>query len=72
MSDASETLHMQQVLSVNLDEWTEDQVEALAEMGGNVEVNKRYEACIPRNIKKPRPDSHSDERSNFIRLTTTS
>ncbi|KAL8172331.1 hypothetical protein V2J09_024135 [Rumex salicifolius] len=60
-------VHITKVLSVNLDEWTEDQVEALAEMGGNVAVNKKYEACIPRNIRKPRPESHSDERSNFIR-----
>ncbi|KAL2898327.1 putative ADP-ribosylation factor GTPase-activating protein AGD11, partial [Bienertia sinuspersici] len=55
------------VLSVKLDEWTDDQVDALAEMGGNIVANKKYEACIPGNILKPRPDSAIDERSDFIR-----
>lgn len=57
---------------MNLDEWTEDQVEALAEMGGNLEVNKKYEGCLPSTVKKPRPDSASDERSDFIRLRALS
>lgn len=52
---------------MKLDEWTDDQVDSLAEMGGNIVANKKYEACIPGNIKKPRPDSTIDERSDFIR-----
>ncbi|KAL8154328.1 hypothetical protein V2J09_012088, partial [Rumex salicifolius] len=55
------------VLSVNLDAWTEQQVEALSEMGGNTEVNKKFEACVPGNVKKPKPDSSTDERADFIR-----
>ncbi|KAL2898325.1 putative ADP-ribosylation factor GTPase-activating protein AGD11 [Bienertia sinuspersici] len=60
-------VHITKVLSVKLDEWTDDQVDALAEMGGNIVANKKYEACIPGNILKPRPDSAIDERSDFIR-----
>lgn len=56
-----------QVLSVKLDEWTNEQVDALAEMGGNLAVNKKYEAYTPGNLKKPNPNSFIDERSDFIR-----
>ncbi|GMH30199.1 hypothetical protein Nepgr_032042 [Nepenthes gracilis] len=59
--------HVTKVLSVNLDEWTEEQVKSLAEMGGNLVANLKYEACIPGNIKKPKPDSSIEDRSEFIR-----
>lgn len=52
---------------MKLDDWTEDQVDALEEMGGNIVANKKYEACIPGNVIKPRPDSAIEERSDFIR-----
>lgn len=60
-------VHITKVFSVNLDEWSDEQVTALAEIGGNIAANKKYEACIPDNIIKPRPDSPIDERSDFIR-----
>ncbi|KAL8144529.1 hypothetical protein V2J09_017561 [Rumex salicifolius] len=60
-------VHITKVVSVNLDEWTEDQADALAEIGGNFAVNSKYEATIPADITKPSPESHSDERSQFIR-----
>ncbi|KAK6143300.1 hypothetical protein DH2020_023648 [Rehmannia glutinosa] len=50
-----------------LDEWTNDQVDALIEMGGNTAVNLKYEANIPDNYRKPRPDSSTEERTDFIR-----
>ncbi|KAL6557915.1 putative ADP-ribosylation factor GTPase-activating protein agd11 [Orobanche minor] len=55
------------VLSVKLDEWTHDQVDALIEMGGNTAVNLKYEAHIPDNYRKPKPDSSTEERTDFIR-----
>ncbi|KAL3622616.1 hypothetical protein CASFOL_034027 [Castilleja foliolosa] len=55
------------VLSVKLDAWTDEQVDALIEMGGNDAVNLKYEAHIPENISKPKPDSSTDERADFIR-----
>ncbi|KAL6565463.1 putative ADP-ribosylation factor GTPase-activating protein agd11 [Orobanche hederae] len=60
-------VHISKVLSVKLDEWTHDQVDALIEMGGNTAVNLKYEAHIPDNYRKPKPDSSTEERTDFIR-----
>ncbi|KAL6514890.1 putative ADP-ribosylation factor GTPase-activating protein agd11 [Orobanche gracilis] len=60
-------VHISKVLSVKLDEWTHDQVDALIEMGGNTAVNLKYEAHIPDNYIKPKPDSSTEERTDFIR-----
>ncbi|XP_010556251.1 PREDICTED: probable ADP-ribosylation factor GTPase-activating protein AGD11 isoform X2 [Tarenaya hassleriana] len=60
-------VHISKVLSVKLDEWTDEQVDMLMGFGGNEAVNKKFEACIPNNIKKPKPDSPIEERSDFIR-----
>ena len=60
-------VHISKVLSLNLDEWTDEQVDALVNLGGNTVINKRYEACIPSYIKKPKPNSSIEERSDFIR-----
>ncbi|XP_074286492.1 putative ADP-ribosylation factor GTPase-activating protein AGD11 [Silene latifolia] len=60
-------VHITKVLSVKLDDWTDDQVSILSEMGGNIVANKKYEACIPGNIMKPRSDSSIEERADFIR-----
>lgn len=60
-------MFMPQVLSINLDEWTDEQVDTLVDMGGNDAANLKYEACIPDNLRKPKPDSSIDERSDYIR-----
>ncbi|KAJ3676226.1 hypothetical protein LUZ60_003638 [Juncus effusus] len=60
-------VHISKVLSVKLDEWTNEQVDTLIESGGNNSVNMRYEAFMPENFKKPKPDCSSDERSDFIK-----
>ncbi|PIN04986.1 putative Ca2+-dependent phospholipid-binding protein [Handroanthus impetiginosus] len=36
-------------------------------MGGNTAVNLKYEAHIPENYTKPKPDSSTEERADFIR-----
>ncbi|XP_008813423.1 probable ADP-ribosylation factor GTPase-activating protein AGD11 isoform X2 [Phoenix dactylifera] len=59
--------HISKVLSVKLDEWTDEQVDSLSDGGGNAAVNMRYEAFLPENFKKPRPDSSIEERSDFIK-----
>lgn len=59
--------HVSKVLSIKLDEWTDEQVDTLMGMGGNSEANMKYEASIPDYIRKPRPDSSTEERSDFIR-----
>ncbi|XP_077241677.1 calcium-dependent ARF-type GTPase activating protein family [Tasmannia lanceolata] len=60
-------VHISKVLSVKLDEWTEEQVDSLEDMGGNTAVNMRYEAFLPENLRKPKPDSPIEERVDFIR-----
>ncbi|KAF2930545.1 probable ADP-ribosylation factor GTPase-activating protein AGD11 isoform X2 [Oryza sativa Japonica Group] len=60
-------VHISKVISVNLDEWTDEEVNCLAGSGGNATVNTRYEAFLPENFKKPRHDCTTEERCNFIR-----
>lgn len=56
-----------QVLSVTLDEWSDDQVEAMMEVGGNASANSIYEAYLPEGVKKPRPDAPAEDRAKYIR-----
>ncbi|KAJ9563634.1 hypothetical protein OSB04_008794 [Centaurea solstitialis] len=60
-------VHISKVLSVNLDEWTHEEVDSVIKCGGNRNVNLKYEACMPYNYRKPRPDSSIEERMEFIR-----
>lgn len=60
-------VHISKVLSLNLDDWTDEQVDSLVNLGGNTLINKKYEACVPSYIKKPKPNSSIEERSDFIR-----
>ncbi|CAD5322417.1 unnamed protein product [Arabidopsis thaliana] len=60
-------VHISKVLSVKLDEWTDDQVDMLVGYGGNTAVNERFEACNIDQSKKPKPDSTNEERNDFIR-----
>ncbi|KAL4290660.1 hypothetical protein GQ457_14G018640 [Hibiscus cannabinus] len=60
-------VHISKVFSVKLDEWTDDQVDSLENLGGNNLANKKYEAYLPDNITKPTPDSSNEERADFIK-----
>lgn len=55
------------VLSVTLDEWSEEDIDSMVEVGGNSSANSIYEAYIPKGISKPKPNASIDERSKFIR-----
>ncbi|MBA0638130.1 hypothetical protein Godav_025868 [Gossypium davidsonii] len=55
------------VLSVQLDDWSDEDIDAMIEVGGNSSANLIYEAYIPEGYSKPGPDSTHDERSRFIR-----
>ncbi|KAG6787724.1 hypothetical protein POTOM_003768 [Populus tomentosa] len=55
------------VLSIKLDEWTDEQVNALIDLGGNTAANKKYEASMPDDYRKPRPDASTEERYDYIR-----
>ncbi|CAA2980833.1 ADP-ribosylation factor GTPase-activating AGD12-like [Olea europaea subsp. europaea] len=59
--------HISKVLSVTLDEWSDDEIESMIEVGGNASANSIYEAYIPEGISKPRPDASHEQRSKFIR-----
>ncbi|WOL11996.1 putative ADP-ribosylation factor GTPase-activating protein AGD11 [Canna indica] len=60
-------VHISKVFSVKLDEWSDEQVDYLIDVGGNAAVNMKYEAFLPDYFKKPRPDSSTEERTDFIR-----
>lgn len=57
-----------QVLSVTLDEWSDEEIDAMIEVGGNSAANAIYEAYVPENVSKLRPDANHGERMKFIRL----
>ncbi|XVF75055.1 hypothetical protein PTKIN_Ptkin13bG0158300 [Pterospermum kingtungense] len=59
--------HISKVLSVALDEWSDDEIESMVEVGGNSAANAIYEAYIPEGFSKPGPDAGHEERSRFIR-----
>ena len=52
---------------MTLDEWSDDEVDSMVEVGGNSSANSIYEAFIPEGLKKPGPDASHDERLKFIR-----
>ncbi|KAG4143873.1 hypothetical protein ERO13_D06G219932v2 [Gossypium hirsutum] len=54
-------------LSVQLDDWSDEDIDAMIEVGGNSSANAIYEAYIPEGYSKPGPDSTHGERSRFIR-----
>ncbi|KAE8658726.1 ADP-ribosylation factor GTPase-activating protein AGD12 [Hibiscus syriacus] len=60
--------HISKVLSVTLDEWSDEEIEAMIEVGGNSAANSIYEAYITEGYKKPGPNASNDERSRFIKL----
>ncbi|XP_068654066.1 ADP-ribosylation factor GTPase-activating protein AGD12-like [Aristolochia californica] len=59
--------HISKVLSVTLDEWSDDEIDAMFEVGGNSSANAIYEAYIPKGFLKPRPDSSHEDRLKFVR-----
>ncbi|KAL3576526.1 hypothetical protein D5086_021809 [Populus alba] len=59
--------HISKVLSVTLDEWSDDEIDSMTEVGGNSSANAIYEAFLPEGVSKPGPDSSHEERMRFIR-----
>ncbi|XP_078423023.1 stromal membrane-associated protein 2-like [Cetorhinus maximus] len=48
-------VHISKVKSVNLDQWTPEQIQCIQEMG-NPKARKLYEAHLPANFKRPQID----------------
>lgn len=59
--------HISKVLSLTLDEWSDEEVESMIEVGGNSYANAIYEAFLPQDFVKPTADSSHEERAKFIR-----
>ncbi|GAU18753.1 hypothetical protein TSUD_80420 [Trifolium subterraneum] len=59
--------HISKILSVTLDEWSNDEIDAMIEVGGNASANSIYEAYIPEGVTKPGPDASHEQREKFIR-----
>ncbi|XP_071716456.1 ADP-ribosylation factor GTPase-activating protein AGD12-like [Rutidosis leptorrhynchoides] len=58
--------NISKVLSVALDEWTDEEIDAMVEVGGNSSANSIYEAHVPDGVK-PGPDASIEQRTKFIR-----
>jgi len=59
--------HISKVLSVSLDEWSDDEINSMIEVGGNSYANAIYEAFLPKDYLKPRANASTEERTAFIR-----
>ncbi|NWI87105.1 SMAP2 protein, partial [Pitta sordida] len=57
-------VHISRVKSVNLDQWTQEQIQCVQEMG-NGKANRLYEAFLPENFRRPQTDQQAVE--SFIR-----
>ncbi|KAL9994955.1 putative Arf GTPase activating protein [Helianthus debilis subsp. tardiflorus] len=58
--------NVSKVLSVTIDEWAEEEINAMVEVGGNNSANSIYEAHVPKGVK-PGPDASLEHRTKFIR-----
>ncbi|NXC76591.1 SMAP2 protein, partial [Anhinga anhinga] len=56
-------VHISRVKSVNLDQWTQEQIQCMQEMG-NGKANRLYEAYLPENFRRPQTDQAEE---TFIR-----
>ncbi|XP_041106033.1 stromal membrane-associated protein 1-like isoform X2 [Polyodon spathula] len=48
-------VHISRVKSVNLDQWTQEQIQSVQDMG-NTKARKLYEANLPDNFRRPQTD----------------
>ena len=55
--------HVSKVLSVTPDQWTDDEINSMIEVGGNSYANAIYEALLPEDYEKPHPNSSQEERA---------
>lgn len=58
--------HISKVRSVTLDLWDEEVVDFMTSVG-NVASNRKWEANLPSNVRKPGAIASAEERSRFIR-----
>ncbi|KAK1422857.1 hypothetical protein QVD17_18146 [Tagetes erecta] len=58
--------NVSKVLSVTIDDWADEEIDAMIEVGGNDSANSIYEAHLPEGVK-PGPDASIAQRTKFIR-----
>ncbi|CAF99407.1 unnamed protein product, partial [Tetraodon nigroviridis] len=52
-------VHISKVKSVNLDQWTQEQVQSVQEMG-NAKAKRLYEAFLPKCFQRPESDQSAE------------
>jgi stromal membrane-associated protein len=52
-------------MSVTLDQWTDDEINSMIEVGGNSYANAIYEAFLPLDYDKPHPDSTQEDSTLY-------
>ncbi|TRY98288.1 hypothetical protein DNTS_034049 [Danionella cerebrum] len=50
-------VHISRVKSVNLDQWTPEQIQSVQSMG-NTKARQLYEAHLPENFRRPQTDQY--------------
>ncbi|KAF5768558.1 putative Arf GTPase activating protein [Helianthus annuus] len=58
--------NVSKVLLATIDEWAEEEMNAMVEVRGNSSANSIYEAHVPKGVK-PGPDASLEHRTKFIR-----
>ncbi|MGH0189875.1 UNVERIFIED_CONTAM: hypothetical protein FKN15_040118 [Acipenser sinensis] len=53
-------VHISRVKSVNLDQWTQEQIQCIQEMG-NAKAKRLYEGYIPQNFRWPQADQYPSQ-----------
>lgn len=51
---------------MTIDDWADEEIDAMIEVGGNDSANSIYEAHLPEGVK-PGPDASIVQRTKFIR-----
>ncbi|KAH6763679.1 Calcium-dependent ARF-type GTPase activating protein family [Perilla frutescens var. frutescens] len=59
--------NISKVMSVTLDDWVDEDIESMIEVGGNASANSIYEGYLPDGVTKPQPDAGHEERTKFIK-----
>lgn len=54
---------------MTLDDWSDEDVDAMIEVGGNSSANSIYEAHFPEGVSKIPPDASVEQRTKYIRYS---
>ncbi|KAI3352860.1 hypothetical protein L3Q82_019438 [Scortum barcoo] len=63
-------VHISRVKSVNLDQWTSEQIQSIQEMG-NTKARQLYEANLPESFRRPQTDQDKYEKKKYYSKNVT-